>query len=363
MDNSLINVLYLDDELHNLQSFRATFRKQYNIYTTDSIEEAEAILDNNSIHVLLADQRMPVMTGVQFFEKIRKKHGDVIRILITGHTDISAAIDAINKGEVFRFIDKPWDYTYVQNAIAHGFDIYKTKTELAQRNEDLQKAYDELDKFVYSASHDLRAPLMSVIGVVTLALMEDKVTSQNEYLGLIKQSVLKLDAFILSIIDYYKNARGVPVIQPINFNELAVDVKETIMYFPGFDKIDHRIIVNQEGIFKSDIIKLRIILNNLLSNAVKFQDPKKEAHNFTLEINASENGCKILISDNGLGIKEKDIENVFKMFYRGGNAASGSGIGLYIVNEAIYKLGGKISVHSVYGEGATFEITLPSINE
>ena len=363
MSEKPITILYIDDEEHNLHSFKASFRKQYDITIASSVVDAEEILENNDFCIILADQRMPIMTGVQFFEKIRTKYPKPIRILITGHTDIGAAIDAINKGEVFRFIDKPWDYTYVQNAIAHGFDIYKTKTELAQRNEDLQKAYDELDKFVYSASHDLRAPLMSVIGVVTLALMEENVSSQNEYLGLIKQSVLKLDAFILSIIDYYKNARGVPVIQPINFNELAIDVKETIMYFPGFDKIVHRIIVNQEGVFKSDIIKLRIILNNLLSNAVKFQDSKKEAHNFTLEINASEAGCRIVIADNGLGIKEKDIDNVFKMFYRGGNAASGSGIGLYIVNEAINKLGGKISVHSVYGEGATFEITLPSINE
>jgi len=364
MNNTLINVLYLDDELHNLQSFKATFRKQYNIFTTDSIAEAENILNENDIHIVLADQRMPVMTGVQFFEKMRTKHKAPIRILITGHTDISAAIDAINKGEVFRFIDKPWDYTYVQNAIAHGYEIYSTKVELAQRNIDLQKAYDELDKFVYSASHDLRAPLMSVMGVVGLALMEDDVESQNSYLELIKQSVQKLDAFILSIIDYYKNARGVPVIQAINFRELANDVKETLLYMPGFDKIEHAINVKQTGVFKSDIIKLRIILNNLLTNAVKFQDPKKEAHKFTLEICASEKECKILISDNGLGIKEKDIENIFKMFYRAGGATtSGSGIGLYIVSEAIAKLGGKIDVQSVYGEGATFVITLPSINE
>ena len=363
MKNTLINVLYLDDELHNLQSFRATFRKQYNIFTTDSVEEAEVILNDNNIHIVLADQRMPMMTGVQFFEKIRTKHANPIRILITGHTDISAAIDAINKGEVFRFIDKPWDYTYVQNAIAHGYEIYTTKEELAQRNTDLQKAYDELDKFVYSASHDLRAPLMSVMGVVSLALMEQNVTSQNEYLGLIKQSVLKLDAFILSIIDYYKNARGAPVIYPINFYELANDVKETIMYLPGFDKIEHSIVVNQTGVFKSDIVKLRIILNNLLTNAVKFQDPNKETQSFTLTIDADDKSCKIKITDNGMGIKEKDIDSIFDMFYRGGNTTSGSGIGLYIVNEAINKLGGSIKVQSVYGEGATFEIILPSINE
>lgn len=362
MDNALISVLYLDDEVHNLQSFKASFRRQYNIFTTTSVEEADNIIDNNKIHIVLADQRMPVMTGAQFFEKLRQRNPDPIRILITGHTDISAAIDAINKGEVLRFIDKPWDYTYVQTAINHGYEIYRTKEELAQRNEDLQKAYEELDKFVYSASHDLRAPLMSVMGIVNIAMMEDP-QANTHYLELIKQSVQRLDAFILSIIDYYKNARGVPVVQDVDFKELANEVKETIKFIPDFEKIQHTITVNQTGAFRSDIIKLRIILNNLLTNAVKFKDPNKEAHTFALCIDANSKECRITISDNGIGIKEKDIQNIFKMFYRGSGTTNGSGIGLYIVHEAITKLGGKITVRSAPGEGATFEITLPSTND
>lgn len=357
-----INVLYLDDEMHNLEAFRASFRRQYNVYTTSSVDEANRIIDTKNIQIVLADQRMPEMTGVQFFEQLRQRNPNPIRILITGHTDINAAIDAINKGEVLRFIDKPWDHTYVQNAINHGYEIYRTKHELEQRNEDLVKAYEELDKFVYSASHDIRAPLMSVMGIVNIALMEDASTHRH-YLDLIKQSVLKLDAFILSIIDYYKNARGVLVLKEIDFVSLVNEVKETIKYLPGFDKIDHKIIINEKGVFKSDVIKLRIILNNLLTNAVKFVDPNKEQHTFTLTIDADSNSCKIVISDNGVGIKTKDIENIFNMFYRGSGSVNGSGIGLYIVKEAIAKLGGQIDVHSVYGEGATFELTLPSINE
>src|SRR5215218_8248227 len=145
------------------------------------------------------------------------------------------------------------------------------------------------------------------MGVVSLALMEKDVTSQNEYLGLIKQSVLKLDAFILSIIDYYKNARGATSVFPINFHELTNDIKETIMYLPGFDKIQQSVTVNQTGVFKSDIVKVRIILNNLITNAVKFQDSNKELKRFVLTIDADENSCKIKITDNGVGIKEKDI--------------------------------------------------------
>jgi two-component system sensor histidine kinase/response regulator len=176
MNENPIHILYIDDEEHNLHSFKATFRKQYNITTTMSVIEAEELLEKNDFCIILADQRMPVMTGVQFFEKIRDKYPRIIRILITGHTDIGAAIDAINKGEVFRFIDKPWDYTYVENAITHAYEIYKTREDLMQRNIELQKANEELDKFVYSASHDLRAPLMSVLGIVNLALLEELVS-------------------------------------------------------------------------------------------------------------------------------------------------------------------------------------------
>ncbi|MDQ6480758.1 hybrid sensor histidine kinase/response regulator [Dyadobacter sp. LHD-138] len=363
MSDRKISILYIDDEEHNLQSFKASFRKQYDITTTISVVEAEEIMEKQEFHVILADQRMPGMTGVQFFEKIRSKFPESIRILITGHTDISAAIDAINKGEVFRFIDKPWDYTYVENAITHAYDIFKTRAELKQRNQDLQKAYEELDKFVYSASHDLRAPLMSVLGIVNLALMEEDVQSQNEYLDLIKQSVKKLDTFIINIIDYYKNARGVQSIAEINFQQLVNDVTEAIKFLPEFERINVITNISQTGVFYSDTMKLRIIFNNLITNAVKFQDTTKENPFIKLTINATPEHTKITFEDNGLGIKKNDVEKIFKMFYRAGATNSGSGIGLYIVHEAITKLEGTINVTSTLGEGSIFQIDIPSVNK
>lgn len=363
MSDKLIHILYIDDEEHNLQSFKASFRKQYNITTTTSVVEAEEFMEQKPFHVVLADQRMPGMTGTQFFEKIRVRFPEPIRILITGHTDISAAIDAINKGEVFRFIDKPWDYTYVENAIAHAFEIFNTRAELKQRNLDLEKAYEELDKFVYSASHDLRAPLMSVLGIVNLALMEEDVQSQNEYLDLIKQSVKKLDTFIINIIDYYKNARGVATMTPINFQELVNDVTEAIKYLPEFGNIEMITDITQTGVFESDVMKLRIIFNNLITNAVKFQDTKKEKSFIKLTIRATQARTLITFEDNGVGIKKDDLDKIFKMFYRAGATNSGSGIGLYIVHEAINKLEGNISVTSTLGEGSIFEIDIPSINK
>jgi two-component system sensor histidine kinase/response regulator len=363
MSDKLIRILYIDDEEHNLQSFKASFRKEYNITTTTSVVEAEEIMEKVEFHVVLADQRMPGVTGTQFFEKIRSRFPEPIRILITGHTDISAAIDAINKGEVFRFIDKPWDYTYVENAITHAYEIYNTRAELKQRNLDLEKAYEELDKFVYSASHDLRAPLMSVLGIVNLALMEENVVSQNEYLDLIKQSIKKLDIFIINIIDYYKNARGVPTIVPIDFQELVNDVTEAIKFMPEYENIQMITNITQTGVFESDVMKLRIIFNNLITNAVKFQDTRKDVSFIKLTIHATPKNTLITFEDNGLGIKKDDLEKIFKMFYRAGATNSGSGIGLYIVHEAINKLEGQIKVTSTLGEGSIFEINIPSVNK
>jgi signal transduction histidine kinase len=303
------------------------------------------------------------MTGVQFFEKIRDQYPNIIRILITGHTDIGAAIDAINKGEVFRFIDKPWDYVYVENAITHAFDIYKTREDLKQRNIELQKANEELDKFVYSASHDLRAPLMSVLGIVNLALMEEDLKSQNEYLELIRKSVKKLDTFIINVIDYYKNARGVAVVTDINFDELITEVQATIQYLPEFGNLTITSEIDQKGVFRTDVMKLRIIFSNLINNSVKFQDASKQNPYIHIKVESTAEYARIIIQDNGMGIRETDQDKIFKMFYRAGATNSGSGIGLYIVHEAITKLEGTINITSSYGEGSIFEIRIPSINK
>ena len=363
MSKQNIRILYVDDEEHNLHSFKAAFRRQYDITTTVSVTEAEQLMENNSFNIVLADQRMPIMTGVQFFEKIREKFPDVIRILITGHTDISAAIDAINKGEVFRFIHKPWDFDYVENAIDHAYDIFKTREDLRERNIELQKANEELDKFVYSASHDLRAPLMSILGIVNLAVLEEDPDSHLHYFDLIRQSVKRLDTFVINIIDYYKNARGLPIITNINFEELVQEVISTIQFLPEFEGLNLSINITQEKAFFSDVMKLRIIFNNLINNAIKFQDSNKPNRFVNLTITTNNEEAVIIIEDNGTGIKDDDVAKIFKMFYRADALKSGSGIGLYIVQEAVNKLEGQITATSQLGKGSTFRVVIPSVKK
>lgn len=124
-----INVLYIDDELHNLTSFKASFRRIFNITTAESADEAAKILETEPIHVILSDQRMPRMTGIEFFESITQSHPDPIRILITGYTDINAVIDAINRGQVYKYLTKPWNEEDVKNYIEKAYEVYRLRKE------------------------------------------------------------------------------------------------------------------------------------------------------------------------------------------------------------------------------------------
>jgi response regulator RpfG family c-di-GMP phosphodiesterase len=123
------NVLYIDDEVHNLTAFKALFRRIYQVYTAESALEAEEILEANDIHVIISDQRMPEMTGVEFFERILDSHPEPIRMILTGYADINAVIDAINKGQVYKYFSKPWDENDLKEHIDKAFEIYKLRRE------------------------------------------------------------------------------------------------------------------------------------------------------------------------------------------------------------------------------------------
>ncbi len=129
MENNKINVLYIDDEAHNLTSFKATFRRNFNITTTESAEEGHAILAEGKIHVILSDQRMPKITGIEFFESIKDLFPDPIRILMTGYTDINAVIDAINRGQVYKYLTKPWNEDDVKIYIEKAYEVYRLRKE------------------------------------------------------------------------------------------------------------------------------------------------------------------------------------------------------------------------------------------
>jgi response regulator RpfG family c-di-GMP phosphodiesterase len=145
MADKQVNILYVDDEMNNLVSFKATFRLKYNIFTALGGEEAIKILDANEMHVIITDQRMPGMTGVEFLEKIIDKHPDPMRILLTGYADLNAVIDAVNKGKIFHYLSKPWNEEELENTILRAFEIYSKRKEEQQITDKLAVSNDQLE--------------------------------------------------------------------------------------------------------------------------------------------------------------------------------------------------------------------------
>lgn len=140
-----INALYIDDEKSNLTSFKAAFRREFNVFLAESASEGLGVLRNNEIHVILTDQRMPEKTGVEFLSSILEEFPNAIRILVTGYTDMEALVEAVNKGHIFKYISKPWDNEKLKEIIIKSYEIYQLKTENQEINEKLAQANEQLE--------------------------------------------------------------------------------------------------------------------------------------------------------------------------------------------------------------------------
>jgi len=143
--NDKINILYVDDEENNLFSFKANFRIKYNVYTAISGFEALEILKSTPISVIITDQRMPEMTGVAFLEKVCELYPDTIRILLTGYSDISAVIEAVNKGKIFHYLNKPWNEEELDETIQRAYEIYSDKQETLDQFSKLEVSNEQLE--------------------------------------------------------------------------------------------------------------------------------------------------------------------------------------------------------------------------
>lgn len=356
-----IHVLYIDDEDNNLKSFRATLRKDFKIFTAIDGEEGLRIAQEEEIHVVIADQRMPGMTGTEFFERMVKINPDPVRILLTGYSDIASVIDAINKGEVYRFIDKPWNIEQIKNSIKNAADIFFMRRELRDKTIKLEKLHSEMNQFVYSLSHELRGPLMSISGVSKLAKMEVNDPNTLEYFNMIDTATGKLDDFIYKMLDFYRSTKIEHKITEINFREVVDQQMDA--YREKFDLSHFHIDVqvNQGSAFFSDDSKIRVILNNLFSNAVQFQKPSPSEKRISLTVDVVEGKAILVLEDTGIGIEDRFKNEVFNLFSRATQKNVGTGLGLYMVKEAVEQMGGEIHLDTELNKGTAVTVTLPSM--
>ncbi|MDB5156335.1 MAG: hupR [Mucilaginibacter sp.] len=145
MAEKKITILYVDDEENNLFSFKAAFRIKYQVYTAISGDEALKMLGEKPVHIIITDQRMPNMTGVEFLEKVIEKYPDPMRVLLTGYADMGAVVDAVNKGKIFHYLTKPWNEEELDMTITRAYDAYLEKLRLKEENEKLETSNDQLE--------------------------------------------------------------------------------------------------------------------------------------------------------------------------------------------------------------------------
>ncbi|MCO4292993.1 PAS domain-containing sensor histidine kinase [Solitalea sp. MAHUQ-68] len=238
-----------------------------------------------------------------------------------------------------------------------------SEEQLIRKNVELEKINTELDRLVYTTSHDLRSPLSSVLGLINLAKNEPLEKERSNYFGLMEKTIKKLDKLVIDIMNYSRNSRLELLVEEVWFDRLTEESIESFKFIKNVSKIKFSRVIQQEVPFYSDKNRITTILNNLIYNAIKFHEYRKKEPFIYIEVTVKNSLAVIRVKDNGKGIEEKHQTKVFDMFYKGTQVASGSGLGLYIVKEMTTKLKGKISMYSFHGTGTEFVIQLPELSE
>lgn len=239
-------------------------------------------------------------------------------------------------------------------------DVRQINQELIHKNHELQKINSELDKFVYSISHDLRSPLLSIKGIIQMIPVKEQLSAGTlKFLSMAEKSINRLDQTVQEILDYSRNAR-----LELKLSEFSlVQTIEGIfadLRFASDVPVECSLEISGSPLITSDKYRLETLLKNIIGNAVKYHNPQAEHPWVKVSVAHSKTNVVIKVADNGMGISEKNLSRVFEMFYRASSSVAGTGLGLYICKEIISRLGGTIEVESAIGKGSTFTITFPT---
>ncbi|MBD80532.1 MAG: hypothetical protein CL840_16575 [Crocinitomicaceae bacterium] len=354
-------VLYVDDRVNNLRSFKAAFRRDYNVLLAESPSEAIRIMEQQPVKVAVADYKMPEISGVTFLETVKNNFPKTIRIMLTGHADLPAVVEAINRSEIFRFLAKPWSETELRAGIDSALELYYTRTQLTLRNEDLKKAYNELDRLVFSTAHDITGPLSNILGLVDLIRSDGD--EAGEYLDLVEKTTKKLQFLARDVLSFHRNKRTELKYKKVPIESIINSVIEDHRFFHAASNMQFEVTINLKSDFYSDVTRIRFILNNLISNAIKYQDDAKESQVVKVSFENDEQTSTLVVEDNGVGIDADILPKIFDIYYRASNQSTGAGIGLYVATEAVDMLGGKIEVSSERMQGTKFSVSIPNKGE
>lgn len=375
-------LIVVDDEPEVLQSLHDLFRRDYRVLTFESGREAlEALAELDDVAVILSDQRMPAMAGVEFLVKSRQHHPDTTRLLVTGFADIKAVIDSINQGHIARYISKPWDTDELVAAVRraaeqHALIVEKNRllAELKQTNARLVEANRLKGKFIEVASHELNTPVTVVLGLAELWKMtmgETATDAQRAWVTRIHGAGKRLASTVERMLKLLKTDH---VAANVALEEVELEplLRQSIFDLqPFLAARNQEVIVKVEpdlGSAEVDPAKVADILTNLLVNAIKFT-----RDGGTIEVEAGGDGAdrvRFRVIDRGQGISAEDRSHLFEPFFTGNDTMHhssgdyqygkrGMGLGLCLVKTFVELHGGSVDIDTTPGHGSSFCFTLP----
>jgi signal transduction histidine kinase len=365
-----LKILILEDMMEDVELIERTLRKaglRFSVRQEDSREGFINALQTYDADVILSDHSLPQFNSVEALALVKKAKLTTPFILVTGAVSEEFAVTCLKEGADDYVLKS--NLARLPNAIRNSLkqkEAEDAKTKAAQalqsQNAELKKINKELDSFVYSVSHNLRAPLMSVLGLLDLAKNENHATNESldQYFSMMESSIHKLDETVKEILDYSRNARQNIMVEQIDLRKIIDDHFDKMQFMPGSQDIERQITVKEKSPYYSDRYRLSVIVNNLVSNAIKYYDSNKDNPFIRINIVVDQTKAIVEFQDNGIGIAEEYLEKVFDMFFRGTEKNKGAGLGLYIVREAVEKLRGKIDIKSRLGQGTTFTLELPN---
>ncbi len=368
-------VLYVDDDRANLLAFRAMAEPQYEVVTARSGDDALKLLGQlREVAVLIADQRMPGMSGIDLCERVRAGHPDVVRMLVTAYSDLTAAIAAINRGHVSRYLHKPWNADELMATLRDAVERYRlsvTVQRMQLRISETERMY-ALGVLTASIGHELRTPLSIINSNLRFArrglheLLAHGQLPESGRRGLHELEAALVDADdgaqrLMEVVEGISlSARSEPVAQqPVDLSHV---VRSVLRLIRSEAALHAQLIVEQVAAPQVTGSATRVgqVLLNLLLNALQALPSRPIATNLVKVRLYEEQGRALIeVSDNGTGIEPQNLQRIFDPFFT--TKRQGTGLGLAISRQIIEEMGGELSVTSELGVGTRFTVSWPTL--
>lgn len=353
------DILYVDDETDNLVVFEASFEGSFRVFTADSAVKAMELFEQRTFPVVVADQRMPGMTGSELFEIMRRKCPHTRRVMLTGYADPNAMLEAINQGQVYYFIKKPWERHVVFSVLTRAIEAYDlslANTSLTDRLVVADRCA-ALGRSAARVAHEMGNRLCML---PLLELIEDRYADQEELVqaaALARQGYERLAELVNEVKAFVRFEQGGQEMRPISLADLTRELAEFLRYdntLP-FDRFSLR--VQSDASVTGNRVKLQQVLINLLKNAAYAIRGKTDGR-IALIVDRDDGGAIVRVEDNGCGMTREVAERIWEPFFTT-KGDDGNGLGLDIVKEIVESHGGRIDCQTAPGKGAAFAIRLP----